>query len=66
MLTSIVAISCGMVGAWLVTRLVSLSDRQSRRVADAYWVSPGYRAKTARQCRSEFAANLDMYRGMVK
>lgn len=66
MITSIVAISCGLIGAWIVTRLVSLSDRASRRVADGYWVSPAYRAKTHRQCRSEFAANMAMRQGIVR
>lgn len=65
-MTTLVAISIGIIGAWLVTKLVSLGDRKSRRVAEGYYVSPGYRAKTARQCRSEFDANMAMRAGMVR
>lgn len=62
---TIVALGCGVIGAWIVTRLVSISDRSSRRVDTGYYVSPGYRAKTARQCRSEFAANVAMAKGVA-
>lgn len=63
---TIVALGCGVIGAWIITRLVSCSDRASRRVAVGYFASPGYAAKTKRQCRSEFSANLAMRAGMVR
>ncbi len=63
---TIVALGCGVIGAWIVTRFVSLSNRASRRVDTGYYVSPGYRAKTQRQCRSEYSANMQMRQGMVR
>ena len=60
----IVSIGMGVVGAWIVSRLFAAGEQASRRVAVGYYVSPGYAAKTKRQCRSEFSANVAMVKGV--
>lgn len=65
-MTTIIALGCGVIGAWIVTRLVSCSNHDSRRVAVGYYVSHGYRTKVTRQCRSEYSANMAMRQGLVK
>ena len=60
----LVAVGMGLVGSWIITRLFAAGERSSRRVAVGYYVSPGYAAKTKRQCRSEFSANVAMVKGV--
>jgi hypothetical protein len=64
--TTLVAMGCGIIGAWIVSRFIASGDKSSRRVAQGYFVSQGYLAKSQRQCRSEFAANLAMRQGMIR
>ncbi len=61
-----IIVSCGMgiVGSWIIARLFALGERANRRVAVGYFVSPVYRLKVDRQCRSEFSANVAMVKGV--
>ena len=63
---TLISVGMGVVGAWIVSRLFSAGEQASRRVAVGYFVSPGYRAKTQRQCRSEYSANIAMKAGVAR
>lgn len=61
----IVSIGMGLVGSWIVSRLFAAGEQASRRVAGGYYVSADYRRKM-RICRSEYAANVAMVKGVVR
>lgn len=57
----LVVVGCGILGAWIVTRLFSAGERAKPRQSGCY-VSESYRRRTQRQCRSEYTANIEMRR----
>lgn len=61
---TLIALGFGLVWIWVVRQLFKNGERAKQ--AKAEYISSCYRNKVARQCRSEFAANIAMDSGRVK
>ena len=57
----LVVVGCGMIGAWIVTRLFRAGETAKPRQT-GYFVSSDYRRHCSRASRSEFVANIEMRR----
>jgi len=57
----LIVVGFGLVGAWLTAKLFSCGETAQPRQT-GYFVSPDYRRRCSRACRSEFVANLELRR----